>query len=304
MIIFVIVILIICILILFAYAIFMRMQLRNVNRLLDKRLCNQTNQIISIDLFDKELNQLIENINKCLKAEETLRLKVVSEEEDLKKMIANISHDLRTPLTAIKGYVQLLHKNELSKDQREKVEVVEKHIGELGNLIEHFFEYAYLLDAKPQVTMVQLNLTNLVAECFASAVPMLEEKGLRLTLEECPVIVTADREMTIRIVQNLIRNCIAHAKEEIRVQFKKDHDIVMEFSNIVNSEEMPDVKRLFDRFYVGDSARKSTGLGLSIVKHLTEQMGGNVSASLQSKVLTIQVHFPNTTANVSIDSNK
>lgn len=299
MIIFVIVILIILILILLAYAIFMRRQLRSVNRLLDKRLCNQTNQIISIDLFDKELNQLIENINKCLKAEETLRLKVVSEEEDLKKMIANISHDLRTPLTAIKGYVQLLHKNELSKDQRDKVEIVKKHIEELGNLIEHFFEYAYLLDAKPKVTMVQLNLTNLVAECLATAVPMIEEKGLKLIMEERSVIVTADREMTIRIVQNLIRNCIAHAKEEIRVQLREDHGIIMEFANFVDSEEMPDVKRLFDRFYVKDSARKSTGLGLSIVKLLAEQMGGKVSAFVEKHELTIQVYFPNGVVNES-----
>lgn len=97
-------------------------------------------------MINKGLNDLTANINKCLKSEDTLRLKGFRADKKFKELIANILHDLRTPLTAIKGYQQLMEKGELTEEQRKKLEIVQKHTEELGQLIEHFFEYSYLLN--------------------------------------------------------------------------------------------------------------------------------------------------------------
>ncbi len=276
------------------YIAFLQRQLRNINQQLDKRLTEHTRQPIRLELLSKELNTLAIHINKCLKAEETLRLKGIREEKSFKELIANISHDLRTPLTAIKGYQQLIGNTELTDDQQKKLQIAQKHADELGRLIEHFFEYSYLLNAEPTLNIERMNLSNLVAECIAASVTTLEENHLTVHLEETPpIFVLADKEMVTRIIQNLIRNCVQHANGNIEVRLLATDKAVLSFRNPIKNASVMDVKRLFDRFYTGDKARSnSTGLGLSIVKLLAEQMGGRTGASIQDEFLEIRVELP------------
>ena len=287
-------VLIIMIILLIAYIIFFQLQLRNINRQLNKRLTEYTRQPITLELNNKDLNALAVNINKCLKAEETLRLESIREEKRFKELIANISHDLRTPLTAIKGYQQLLGKGILSKDQQQKLQIAQKHTDELGTLINHFFEYSYLINAEPVLNRERINLTNLVAECLAVSIPLLEENNLEVHYEETsPLFVFADREMIIRIIQNLMRNCVEHSDSPIEVRLIAEKNVVISFSNFVKSPSEIDVNKLFDRFYTTDKARnKNTGLGLSIIKLLAEQMGGSARASLQDRLLEIKIELP------------
>ena len=276
------------------YIFFFQLQLRNMNRQLMKRLTEHTRQPISLELMNRELNDLAANINKYLKAEETLRLNDIREEKQFKELIANISHDLRTPLTAIKGYQQLMEKGELSDNQRKKLQVAQKHADELGSLIEHFFEYSYLINAEPTLTIERISLTNLVTECLAAFVPTLEESNLAVRFEEAPpIFVLADKEMVTRIIQNLIRNCIQYSIGDIKVSLLTTEKAILSFRNPVKSDSGLNAEKLFDRFYTGDKARsKSTGLGLSIVRLLAEQMGGSVDAKLKNGMLDIQVKLP------------
>lgn len=286
-------VLVVLIILLVLYTAFLQLQLRNINRQLNKRLTENTRQPISLELLNRELNTLAININKSLKIEETLRLNGIREDKRFKELIANISHDLRTPLTAIKGYQQLMEKGTLSAEQQQKLKVAQKYANELGNLIEHFFEYSYLMNAGPEFSIEGINLTNLVTECLAESVSSFEENNLTVRFEETtPVLVLANREMTTRIIQNLIRNCIQHSAGEISVQLLIAGNAVISFSNPVANASEIDVKQLFDCFYTGDKARrKSTGLGLSIVKLLSEQMGGNARALLQESVIEIRVEL-------------
>lgn len=284
-----------CLLILFVlYIIFIQCQLRNINRQLAKRFTEHTRQPIRLELFNKDLNELGMNINKCFKAEETLRLNSVREEKRIKELIANISHDLRTPLTAIRGYQQLVEKGTLSEEQMQRLKIAQKHTDELGNLIEHFFEYSYLINADPQPNIEKINLSNLITECLAESVGSFEQHNLTVHIKEAPtVFVLADREMTMRIIQNLIRNCIAYSDGDIRVQIYSKDNSGFSFTNPVKNETELDTKRLFDRFYTADKARKhSTGLGLSIVRLLAERMGGCVSAELNENMLKISIILP------------
>jgi signal transduction histidine kinase len=284
----------IIIVIIFVYHIFLQLQLRNINRQLKKRLIEHTRQPISLELMNKELSTLVVNINKCLKAEEQLRLEGIREEKRFKEMIANISHDLRTPVTAIKGYQQLMEKGTLSEEQQQKLTIAQKYTNELGDLIEHFFEYSFLVNIDPKHNMERINLTDLVTEFLAESVVSFEDNNMAIQLNETePVYVLADREMTTRIIQNLIRNCLIHSSGDITVQVMAKKCAIISFKNPVKKEAELDPKRLFDRFYTADKARsKSTGLGLSIVKLLAEQMGGNASASLQNGEIDIRVELP------------
>jgi len=269
-------------------------QLHSMNRQLDKRLREKTRQPLSLELINPELNRLAANMNKSLKAEEILRLNGIREEKQFKEMIANISHDLRTPLTAIKGYQQLMEKGELNEDQRLKLHIAQKHADELGTLIQHFFEYSYLLNAESEPTIEGFNLTNLVAECLAESVAVFEENNLSICFKEGPpVFAFGDKEMTTRIVQNLIRNCTAHSVGDVRVGISAEEIAVISFKNPVANPQEIDVKQLFNRFYTADKARgKTTGLGLSIVKSLAEKMNGHTKADLQENKLEIRVELP------------
>lgn len=286
--------LIFIIVLLVLYIVLIKRQLHSINHQLSKRLTGDTRQPIRLELINRELNHLTDNINKSLKAEETLRLDSVRNEKKFRELIANISHDLRTPLTAIKGYQQLMEYGELTDEQQKKLKIARKHADELGFLIEHFFEYSYLLDAEPKLNTQKINLTNVVTECLMESVTDFEKRGLMVQFEEeAPVYIIADYDMTVRIIRNLIRNCVGHSSSDIKVQITTSDKVKMSFKNMVENPEEIDVVRLFDRFYTRDQARsKTTGLGLSIVRLLVEQMGGAVNASLQDDELMIIVELP------------
>lgn len=286
-----VVILSLIIILLVMYIIFFQLQLRNINRQLKSRLTEHTRKPITLEMINSQLNVLAANINKCLKVEENLRLESLRDEKHFKEMIADISHDLRTPLTAIKGYQQLMEKGNLSDEQKKKLKIAEKHADELGSLIEHFFEYSYLLNTDVEPKLKKINLVNLTAGCIAEFVPVLEKNNLEVHFHEVPpVFVIADKEMTIRIIQNLLRNCIQHSDGNIEVQITTDG--VLSFRNSVSNASEIDAERIFDRFYTSDKARsKTTGLGLSIVKLLAESMGGSTEAVIKNDVLEIRVGF-------------
>lgn len=287
-------ILIIAVISLILYIVMIQLQLRSLNDQLHKHLTKQTQQPVSVELMNKDLNKLTVTINKYLKAEEMLRLKSVREDRKFRELIVNISHDLRTPLTAIKGYQQLVKKGDLSEEQMKKLEIALKHTEELENLLEYFFEYSYLSNSGPEIHPERINLNNLVVESLVAFIPNLEEKKLAVQFEETsPIYVLADHKMLKRIVHNLIRNCIQHSEGDIEVRLLVEEKAMISFKNSINDPSKIDAEQLFDRFYTGDKARsKSTGIGLAIVKLLAEQMGGEVQAVVQDKYLDVRVSLP------------
>lgn len=280
--------------ILLLYIIHFQTQLKSINRQLFSRLTQNTAQPVSLSLINKELSELAANINKCLKAEEQLRLNTEREEKKFKEMIANISHDLRTPLTAIKGYLQLIERGKLEDVQLQKFIIIKKHTEELEQLVNRFFEYSYFMSKDEEPQTERINLTNLIADNLVSFVSQFEQKGLLVSFaQNTPIYIHADRTMTTRIVENLIRNCLAHSAGDIDVSITKNANVTLIFKNPVKEPSQINPERLFDRFYTGDMARtQTTGIGLSIVKLLSEQMGGKSSAYIKENMLYIQVEFP------------
>ena len=288
----------VCLLLL--YILILQNQFKSIRKQLDRRLTQNTNQPVTLELVSKHLSKLAAGINNCLMQEQQIRLDSMRDEKHFKEMIANISHDLRTPLTAIKGYLYLLSQSELTTDQCHKLSIAQKHANDLGNLIDSFFDYSYMLSTELLPNMQKINLTNIVAECLADFVTAFEERGITVVYQqELPVYAYADPQMTVRILQNLLRNCKAYSVGDIRVtlcniQSPKGHMTQIAISNAVNTNNRLDTARMFDRFYTGDKSRSSTttGLGLSIVKHLAEINNGSASARMKENILTLEIALP------------
>lgn len=288
-----IVLLSISVLILFLYIIFILKQLKSINKQLDKRLIENTRQPLNIELFNKTITNLSKNINRCLKLEEKRRLESINDQKQFKELISNISHDLRTPLTSIKGYQQLLEKTPLDKHQVQLLKTAQKSTDELGLLIENFFEYSYLVTAKTEPNFKKININNLIVECVLSYIAILEEKNLNVNIKETPpVFVLGDKNMLIRIIENLLNNCAKHSLGDIDIKIEFLQNAKITFTNPINQDTNINVDKLFHRFYTSDSTRnKSTGLGLSIVEFLVKQMNGNVGAYLNKTDHTLSIFF-------------
>ena len=288
-----IVLLSISVLILFLYIIFILKQLKSINKQLDKRLIENTRQPLNIELFNKTITNLSKNINRCLKLEEKRRLESINDQKQFKELISNISHDLRTPLTSIKGYQQLLEKTPLDKHQVQLLKTAQKSTDELGLLIENFFEYSYLVTAKTEPNFKKININNLIVECVLSYIAIFEEKNLNVNIKETPpVFVLGDKNMLIRIIENLLNNCAKHSLGDIDIKIEFLQNAKITFTNPINQDTNINVDKLFHRFYTSDSTRnKSTGLGLSIVEFLVKQMNGNVGAYLNKTDHTLSIFF-------------
>nr|WP_295778338.1 HAMP domain-containing sensor histidine kinase [uncultured Intestinibacter sp.] len=288
-----VVLLSISVLILFLYIIFILKQLKSINKQLDKRLIENTRQPLNIELFNKTITNLSKNINRCLKLEEKRRLESINDQKQFKELISNISHDLRTPLTSIKGYQQLLEKTPLDKHQVQLLKTAQKSTDELGLLIENFFEYSYLVTAKTEPNFKKININNLIVECVLSYIAIFEEKNLNVNIKDTPpVFVLGDKNMLIRIVENLLNNCAKHSLGDIDIKIEFLQNAKITFTNPINQDTNINVDKLFHRFYTSDSTRnKSTGLGLSIVEFLVKQMNGNVGAYLNKTDHTLSIFF-------------
>lgn len=282
--------------ILIVYLTGIKLQLRSLARQLRQRMDEQTKSPVFTEVWEKDLNGLAVALNETLKQEADLRLSVEIQEREFKNLITNVSHDLRTPLTVMKGYLQLLERCKLDADGWEYLKICFRHTDELEQRIQQFFEYSCWLNHEEPVFLHTVNVTNLVADIMTDFIPAFEEKGISMRMEDDTVRMGAgDEELLKRIVQNLMKNCLQYAVGEVTVSIReedggagKEQRIWVLVSNPVAADCSLDAGLVFQRFYVGNAARnQSTGLGLSIVKLLAEKMNGEVLAKREEDVFCV-----------------
>lgn len=277
--------------ILIIYLIGIKLQLRNIRRQLEYRQKERAEGMITLELQDKDLKEMTVALNQTLKQETDYRKSQNMQENEFKNLITNISHDLRTPLTVMKGYLQLLERCEMDAAGRDYLSVCFRHTDELEQRIHQFFEYSYWMNQDQEVSLHPVNVTNLVADTMTDFIPVFEEKGLSMRLEDDGVWkIMADEELLKRVVQNLLKNCLQYAIGEVSVFITEELTASSEgneptarvrvcVGNPIANDSKLDASAVFQRFYVEQEARnQSTGLGLSIVKLLIESMQGEVFA--------------------------
>ena len=274
----------------------LRREITSVSKQVEALVSDETEKMIDITFVDKELERLAGLLNEYNEKQRMVVAGAMRNEEYLKDSVANISHDLRTPLTVILGHLQLLDTQALPKEQAERISIVRNKAERMKDLVETFYEYSLLHTSEMQLKPEKLNVMNLVINLISENAPAMEEKGIEpvVDLPGHSVYLETDREVMERILQNLMTNAIRYSLGNIGVRLAEERDaVILTVSNPVPAGSIPDPQRLFERFYTGDRSRHdgSTGLGLAVVKELTEKIGGEVRAECAADRLHMSVRI-------------
>lgn len=254
------------------------------------RLATDTNILIDISTRDPYLRNLASEINVQLRLLRKERHRYQQGDLELKEAVTNISHDLRTPLTAISGYLDLLEREEKSEIVQRYLSQIQNRTEVLKNLTEELFCYSVvtsLQDLKPE----RMDIVRVLEESLLSFYAIMQEKGIQpqIDLPDEPIWCDLDTGAVNRIFSNIISNALKYSDGDLSVVMDKYGCIT--FENTAQNLNAVAVGRLFDRFYTVESSRNSSGLGLSIAKILVERMGGNISAQYQNSKLSIKIIF-------------
>ena len=255
-----------------------------------EHLFSDTNQLVTVSSSDKHVRHLASEIAKQLSELRRQRRQYINGDRELKEAVTNISHDLRTPLTAICGYLELLEAEELTAPAKRYVTQIASRTEALKALTEELFRYS-VISSVSDLKYEKVNVGRVLEDTLISFYGTLEQKGIvpEIVFPEREVVRLLDSSALSRIFGNIIANAAKYSDGDFSVSMTEAGEIT--FSNTASSLSSVEVGRLFDRFYTVDSARKSTGLGLSIAKLLTERMGGSISADYKENTLSITLVF-------------
>ena len=271
---------------------------KEINRLtLELKKLNSEGKIekLRLSLPNKNIENLIVEINTLI--DDKRKMENIYKEKDieLREAIANMSHDLRTPLTSIMGYVYLLNDDKLNKEERkEYLKIIEKRSLVLNDLITNFYGLSRIQADQYEIKFEPVNLELVLGEIIAAFYETLDYKfgEPEINIEEGLGPVLGDKQALNRIFTNLIENIIKHGEGEVKISLKKKNKyIVMEFSNKAEELEPKDVNRIFEKFFTKDRMRtgQNTGLGLAIVKLLVEKQGQKIEAKKVGNRLVINI---------------
>lgn len=278
-------------------------QLRAVARQLRQRREGDTHTPIHLELVDRALETLVAHVNDVIAQNERAMATVERHEQRYRDFVADLSHDLRTPLTAVRGYQQLLASTQLDDVQRGQLLTARRHADRLAVLVDEFFDYAWLSGEQPasSVHRVPVDLAEEVGECLVGAVAGLQAAGIAVEVRvPGTLIVHTDPEALRRILTNLVRNVIQHGRHELLVEAGQGGtgqqamagQVWLRMRNEVLRPEDLDVTQVFERRWSSDPA--GTGLGMGIVRALAERMGGSVSADLVEDMFEVVLALPGT----------
>ena len=286
----IIVFLVIIILLLLVKIYLMRKSAKEICDAFSSRLTEDTNTLIDISGRDPYMRKLAAEINVQLRLLRKERCRYQQGDAEVKDAITNISHDLRTPLTAICGYLDLLEKEEKSETVQKYLCQIQNRTEVLKNLTEEMFRYSIIASGQ-KIKRQQVDVVRVLEESLLSFYGLMQQKGIspEIVLPEKAVLKELDSDALGRVFSNIISNAVKYSDGDFKVDMNENCEIV--FSNQASELTPVMVERLFDRFYTVEAARKSTGLGLAIAKTLVEQMNGTISARYEDGTLSICARF-------------
>ncbi|MDB3325562.1 sensor histidine kinase [Clostridioides difficile] len=268
---------------------YMRKAIREIKRGFSEKLYTDTNTPIMLSSHDKLVSSLANDINVELKELQKQKHRYIQGDKELKNAITNISHDLRTPLTTICGYLNLLDKEEKSEHIARQLSIIKNRTFALKQLVEELFRYTTIISDTENSVYTETVINNVLEDCISSYYAIFKEKGITPNINLCEqkIVRSVDKTALLRIFNNIIDNAIKYSEGDLTISLFENGKIV--FSNHTSDLNEIQIGKLFDRFYTVNTARKSTGLGLSIAKALIEKMDGNISADYINNVLSIIV---------------
>lgn len=268
----------------------MKKSIREIQEELEEKLATDTNTLIDISSNDRDLCRLAVSLNTQLKKLCDERHRFSQGDMEIKKAVSDISHDLRTPLTAICGYLDLLEKEETSEKVKGYLSQVANRTEVIKQLTEELFRYSVVASVK-KLALETLYLNHVLEECIAAFYGAIMQNNITPQIAITDVLVERklDKSALMRIFGNIISNAIKYSCGDLFIEMDEEGKIT--FSNTAKDLDAVEVGRLFDRFYTLETTKNATGLGLSIAKMLTKEMGGEIRAEYIENTLKIVVKF-------------
>lgn len=286
---YVIVILIALVLFLSVKLILIKLQLK---RAITGMQDNPDKRQLNVDFVDNDLQRMIVEVNHLYEYILQIKAEGKEEEDKIRESISMISHDMRTPLTSIIGYLQVAKRSEDREEVDANIGIALERAQYLNSLVNDFFEISLIESEQVDMTLENVNLSEVICEEILAESPEIDRKGIEPSFEQSDenIFVSADKDKLVRIIQNLISNAVKYSDK--RLEFRIDNTDSMDGDNkaedkenvylhiITDPGEKIDTDRIFDRFVKGDRARSNggAGLGLYICKCFAEKMGGDISA--------------------------
>ena len=269
----------------------LRRSSKEIAEALSDCLKTDTNSVITVSSRDKQVRRLVTELNNELKLLREEHHRFVQGDMELKNAVTNISRDLRTPLTAICGYLDMLKSEDKSPEAERYLEIISGRAESMKQLTEELFRYSVIMTSESEPKQEQVIVNDVLEESIAGYYSILSEKKIspEIDITYKKVIRILDRSALARVFSNLINNAVKYSDGDLSVRLSDDGTTV--FSNHASQLTSVQVDKLFDRFYTVEAARNSTGLGLSIARTLIEKMGGTISASLENGVLSIVIRL-------------
>lgn len=270
----------------------LRKSVKEIEEGFAERLGTDTNTLIDISSRDRAVRSLANAVNTQLWQLKKERHRFLQGDLELKNAVTNISHDLRTPLTAIYGYLELLEQEEKSGAVERYIEIIKNWTEMLMQLTEELFRYSVILTVKNDVEKERVDVGSVLSESIAAFYTALKKQEItpNIQMPEEKVWRNLDASALSSVFSNLLNNVVKYSDGDLDVTLRKSGEII--FANTASGLDEIQAGRLFDRFYTVETAGNSTGLGLAIARTLMGQMGGEISASYKNNRLIIRIFLP------------
>lgn len=276
---------------------FLKNEIKRTTRQLKELNKNVTEKKLDIHFIDRDFEKLATEINNQIDLTKKAKAEKRLTENELKQAISYISHDIRTPMTSILGYIQFLESDEITPDMRkEYTSVVKDSASRLKVLLEDYFDLSIIEQTDYPVKIEVIKLNHLILEVLVGFYEEFNKRNLEPTINipDYDIIIMADPSAVKRVIENLVVNAIRHSSGQVTIQLKKcNASVQLTISNSVIQLSVQDLHHMFDRFYKADQTRtgKGTGLGLPIAKSLMEKMSGSLTADLMENQLFMKCEW-------------
>ena len=256
---------------------------------IDEKLHEDTNVSLYVSGRDRQLCRITAKLNRQLDLLRKQQLQYQHGNTELKNAVTNISHDLRTPLTAIAGNLYMIRRTDDPAEIGSCLDAIEERTEAMKRLTEELFRYSVIVSDEREAETEEVFVNQLLQESISSFYPVLTEKGIspQIHLTDARIVRNVNRSELARVFSNLLNNAVKYSGGDLEITLSDKGEIT--FSNMAKELSAVETEQLFDRFYTVEAARSSTGLGLSIARTLVERMGGTITADYDNGRLTIRL---------------
>lgn len=258
---------------------------------------NETRKRLTFYGKSRSFRRLASDINEILDSYDERHEKILREDKEIKDTLTNMSHDIRTPLTSLKGYFELLEQTDDPEERRKYSSIITGRIDSLSEILETMFLYTKVSNVNFKISIDPIECSKIILETLFEYYDDFQDKGFEVDVDVDEGIRILGNEQSLkRIMQNLIRNSLVHGGGDVKLSVKRDEQgkkVVITLDNLLLEGQNPDPKKVFDRYYKGDASRHtgSSGVGLSVVKKLVESMSGDISAVVSNGRFKIAMSF-------------